>query len=395
MIAFAIRWLSSKKVRVATQMRHHVWKYTNAQRDLLSDEAIGHLEDSMQRVRQAIVQPENPTSLEEALNHLEKTANKWLKPYPNASIRENIEVFLVAAAVVLAFRSFFFQPMAIPTGSAQPAFWGITHEDLRGQPESAIPGGLKKYYFSWIKGEKYYHLKAKTSGTLRLLDPKPVRVIPLVTKQRLQIGNQRHTIWFPPENLWDRASLRSGMTFKQGEDVIRLKVTSGDHLFVDRLTYNFRRPTRGETIVFKSTGVPKLTQNTHYIKRLVGMGGETIRIGDDRHAYINGRRLEASDPGFDGVYSFGSKPPQDSVFSGHVNGKVAREHGNMSIALQTEFPDGNASYKIRDHYYFVMGDNTMNSYDSRAWLDFPREKVIGKQFFVFWPITDRFGWHNQ
>ena len=178
MIAFAIRWLSSKKVRVATQMRHHVWKYTNAQRDLLSDEAIGHLEDSMQRVRQAIVQPENPTSLEEALNHLEKTANKWLKPYPNASIRENIEVFLVAAAVVLAFRSFFFQPMAIPTGSAQPAFWGITHEDLRGQPESAIPGGLKKYYFSWIKGEKYYHLKAKTSGTLRLLDPKPVRVIP-------------------------------------------------------------------------------------------------------------------------------------------------------------------------------------------------------------------------
>ena len=116
MIAFAIRWLSSKKVRVATQMRHHVWKYTNAQRDLLSDEAIGHLEDSMQRVRQAIVQPENPTSLEEALNHLEKTANKWLKPYPNASIRENIEVFLVAAAVVLAFRSFFFQPMAIPTG---------------------------------------------------------------------------------------------------------------------------------------------------------------------------------------------------------------------------------------------------------------------------------------
>ena len=91
--------------------------------------------------------------------------------------------------------------------------------------------------------------------TLRLLDPKPVRVIPLVTKQRLQIGNQRHTIWFPPENLWDRASLRSGMTFKQGEDLIRLKVTSGDHLFVDRLTYNFRRPTRGETIVFKSTGV--------------------------------------------------------------------------------------------------------------------------------------------
>ena len=43
----------------------------------------------------------------------------------------------------------------------------------------------------------------------------------------------------------------------------------------------------------------------------------------------------------------------------------------------------------------VMGDNTMNSLDSRAWGDFPATNVIGKSFFVYWPITDRFGWGNR
>jgi len=385
----------SKKIRTAVQMRHHVWKYLNAQRDLLSPEAVQSLEGSLKEVSDAIHRKEGASSLENALEKLEETANQWLKPYPHAAIRENIEVFLVAAAVVLAFRSFFFQPMAIPTGSAQPTFWGITTEDLRYNDQAEIPTGLKKYFQSWVKGEKYYHVKATNAGTFRALDRAPVRVIPFITKQRFMVGNQKYTVWFPPDNLWSEAKLQNGASFKEGDDIIKLKVVSGDHLFVDRLTYNFRRPRRGETIVFKSTGVPKLTQNTHYIKRLVGMGGERIRIGDDRHAYINGERLEASEPGFEFVYSFGKNPPKDSEYSGHVNGKVAREYGYPQIAFNTEFPNGDTEYTIRDNHYFVMGDNTMNSYDSRAWLDFPREKVIGKQCFVFWPITDRFGWHNK
>jgi signal peptidase I len=395
MITFSIRWLTSKKVRTAVQMRHHVWKYVNAQRDLLKPEAIDALEASMQQVTDAIHQKDGAPTLDEAMENIEKTANDWLKPYPHAALRENIEVFLVAAAVVLAFRSFFFQPMAIPSGSAQPTFWGIVAEDLKSKQDATVPTGLKKIYLSWVKGEKYYHVQARNSGVFRAIDEKPVRVIPFITKQRFMVGNEKYTLWWPPENLWSESKLQNGLSIKEGDDIIKLKVTSGDHLFVDRFTYNFRRPTRGETIVFKSTGVPKLTQNTHYIKRLVGLGGEKISIGDDRHAYINGTRLEASDPGFEFVYSFGDNPPEDSKYSGHVNGKVALEAGNMAVGMNTQFRDGETEYQIRDNHYFVMGDNTMNSYDSRAWLDFPREKVIGKQFFVFWPITDRFGWHNK
>jgi Signal peptidase, peptidase S26 len=40
----------------------------------------------------------------------------------------------------------------------------------------------------------------------------------------------------------------------------------------------------------------------------------------------------------------------------------------------------------------VMGDNTVNSLDSRAWGYFPSDYVIGRSFFVYWPITERFGW---
>jgi signal peptidase I len=52
-------------------------------------------------------------------------------------------------------------------------------------------------------------------------------------------------------------------------------------------------------------------------------------------------------------------------------------------------------FQIASNHLFVMGDNTMNSLDSRFWGDFPESSIIGKSFFVYWPITSRFGWGNQ
>ena len=392
MIRFSLRWLRSRKVRMAVQMRHQVRKYLNAQRDLLSSEAVEHLEAAIKESSQAINQGAIPKEVDAGMTQLEEVANKWLRPYRNAGIRENVEVGIVAAAVVLGFRSFFFQPMAIPSGSAQPTFYGITEENFRGNADAVIPSGVKKWYLSWVKGEKYYEAKAQSSGTFDIVDREPVRIFPMVSKQRFKVGNKVHTLWFPPDNLWGRAQMRPGMHFNEGDDVIRLRVTSGDHLFVNRLIYNFKRPVRGDTIVFKSTGVPGLTQHTHYIKRLVALGNETVSIGDDRHVRIDGYPLDASDPGFEFVYTFDG-PPRDSIYSGHVNNKIGRQHSRNNLA--TLFPTENSTRKIRPDHYFTLGDNTMNSHDSRNWGEFPREKVIGKSFFVFWPISDRFGWHSR
>ena len=98
---------------------------------------------------------------------------------------------------------------------------------------------------------------------------------------------------------------------------------------------------------------------------------------------INNKRLDASTPHFENVYSFQS-PPRESAYSGHLNDTVARQVGVSGLAPL--FPDENAEFVVSPHHYMVMGDNTMNSSDSRVWGDFPEENVIGKSFFVYWPI---------
>jgi signal peptidase I len=169
-----------------------------------------------------------------------------------------------------------------------------------------------------------------------------------------------------------------------------MKVVNGDHLFVDRVTYNFRAPERGEIIVFETKGIPeafrdyfRIPADQFYIKRLVGLGGETIKIGSDRHLIVTGKRLDSSTPHFEKVYSCDPKePPRESHYSGHVD----------TPGLAPFFRDHPDGVEIPKGHYMVMGDNTLNSLDSRAWGYFPANYLVGKSFFVYWPITERFGW---
>ena len=73
------------------------------------------------------------------------------------------------------------------------------------------------------------------------------------------------------------------LVFEPGEDVFKFCVKTGDHLFVDRMVYNFRKPQRGEIIVFETKGIEYMqregTDNQFYIKRLVGFDGESLCIG--------------------------------------------------------------------------------------------------------------------
>lgn len=399
-----LNWFLSRKVRHADQMIKHVRKIVNSQRDILSPEAVENVEKAMGDLHATTQSTLNNGVVDSKMGELETVANKWLKQYPNAGIRENIEVLLVAIAVAMAIRTFFVQPFKIPTGSMQPTLFGITHENLVNRPDVKIPDPLTGFLTFWYKGIGYTHIVAKNDGELTAVDENPKKFLLFNLKQTFRVGDETYTVWFPPDNLMWRADLtdRWGRIlprqFKRGEDIIKVKVISGDHLFVDRVTYNFRRPARGEIIVFQTKGINSLPQDQFYIKRLVALGGEHVSIGNDRHLRINNKHLDASTPHFENVYSFQS-PPRESAFSGHLNDTVARQVGVSGLAPL--FPDENAEFVVSPHHYMVMGDNTMNSSDSRVWGDFPEENVIGKSFFVYWPIgrqdsrPSRFGWGTR
>lgn len=389
-----LRWFLSGTVRQACELSKHVRKLLCAERDILSPQAVQALEASLQETDNVINSGAAKETVEKQMAELEKAANKWLKPYPHATWRENVEVLLVAIAVAMAVRTFFLQPFKIPTGSMQPTLYGVIARDLTGSSEFKMPSLPVRIFDACAYGVFYHEMIAPDDG--EIIEVPRVKSFG-ITKQPIvvQYKNQpRPTvipIWFAPDDpmrLFE-AGLVPGRVFKKDSPIFRFSEATGDHLFVDRLTYNFRHPKRGEIVVFKTHGIDLLIEGTRgsadnqfYIKRLVGLSGERLSIGEDRHIRINDTRLDSSTPHFENVYSFNPKfPARDSQYSGHTQ---------VSDPRYPTF--GADEFTIRDKHYFVCGDNTANSLDSRFWLDFPQENVIGKYCFVYWPISSRFGW---
>lgn len=123
---------------------------------------------------------------------------------------------------------------------------------------------------------------------------------------------------------------------------------SGDYLIIDELSYRFREPARDEVIVFKYP----LDFSYKYIKRIIGLPGETIEIKDK------------------------------SIFITKTDGTVEQLNEDAYITLQTmETWQNGSDYgprKLGSNEYFVMGDNRNFSADSRTWGVLPREDITGK-----------------
>jgi len=406
-----LQWFLSKTVRQATAMRKHVQKLLNHQRDILSPQAIEAVQSAIANTQRAVAERVDKPALEKQMENLEKAANKWLKPYPNAAWRENVEVLLVALAVAMGIRTFFLQPFKIPTGSMQPTLYGVTSQNLMDEPNFQIPTGLTRVR-QWFAGISYIHLVAESDGPVESVE-RPFRILIFNLWQKVVAGGRTFMIWFPPdygsETLESRARLQFGKEYHKGEDLINLRVKAGDHLFVDRLTYNFRPPRRGEIVVFETKGIPEenrqrfgIPADQFYIKRLIGLGGETLSLEPDYQVngapqgigtaevgrvVVNGKPLSAATPHFENLYSFYGATRGSKVLQYKQN----RYFGHAAIGLLSPGQE----YHVEPGHYFVMGDNTMNSLDSRYWGGFPESAVIGCSFFVYWPITERFGWGNR
>lgn len=118
---------------------------------------------------------------------------------------------------------------------------------------------------------------------------------------------------------------------------------AGNFVVVNKMSYKFGQPNRGDIIVFR---YPPDPSQDPYIKRVIGLPGESVKITDDR-VYINGIRI--SEPYL----------------------SVQTQHGG--------------EWTVPQDALFVMGDNRNNSSDSRSWGVVPLENVIGKAALVYWP----------
>jgi signal peptidase I len=389
-LPLGLRWFLSRTIRHALQMRKHVWKLVSAQRDVLSPQAVGAMQGAMDSLRSTCREGDTKAVVA-GMDELEKVANKWLKPYPFSAWRENVEVLLVAIAVAMGIRTFFLQPFKIPTGSMQPTLYGITSiPDLKSQPpvlpsDFQIPNKVVRFFSFWLRGISYTHVVATADGSLRAVE-KPKRFVLFNLWQRFQVGDEWYWVWFPTDDLLERTGLvmRFGepnpRVFKTGEDIMRIKVVSGDHLFVDRFTYNFRRPHRGDVVVFETKGIDEgqrqrwgVPGDQYYIKRLVALGGETVMINSSNRLVIDGKPLTSATHGFEKLYGSGRDAELDPRFP-YI--------GHLPIE---RFQNGQ-EFSVPKNSYLVMGDNTRNSLDSRYWGSVPRDDVIGKSFFVYWPF---------
>jgi signal peptidase I len=171
-----------------------------------------------------------------------------------------------------------------------------------------------------------------------------------------------------------------------------------DRLLIDRVSYNFRQPRRGEIVVFASAGLqsaapdlPPVAQDQVFTKRLVGLPGERIRIGDDRHLVVEGVRLDRDHPRFRDLYSFDpGQAPRPRSYVGHLNAATAArylEPGRPNPAPR--FPTAETTLRVRPGHLLVLGDNSLDSLDGRAWGDFPVGHLVGKVAFAYWPISPR------
>lgn len=124
--------------------------------------------------------------------------------------------------------------------------------------------------------------------------------------------------------------------------------SDGDWLVVDELSYNFREPERGEIVIFRFPKNP----SKFFIKRIVGLPGETLEIKEDAIFITSGGITEKLDEPY-------------------VKGRTV----------------GSTSVTLSGSEYFVLGDNRVASSDSRVWGPLPLDLVVGRVLLRFFPLT--------
>lgn len=370
-----------------------------------------------------------PSKIQDALQQLQVQLNLCGgKLYPVSFWSDNAEVFWVAAFLAIGIRTFFFQPFRIPTCSMFPSFSGMQtclYEDVKEKPN-----WFSKPFRWFTKGAENYYYKAPCDGFVKipLFNRQEMLKYNSHIRYEIETGREFGNLWFKhffPKPykvylLWigdKQVRIRVPFEFTDMEALLRKKffpnyesltqvlqsdktpisytpkhgyyiktshfvkkekcflhfdICAGDMLFVDRITYHFRRPNIGEAIVFRTGNIPLLDKDLYYIKRLVGYSGDLISIE-------KGKLLRNRYP-IDNCSAFINNNLRKGLYPGYrAQGFLEKGH----------------EFIVKSGFFFALGDNSPFSYDSRFWGEVPKKDVIGKAAFVVHPFSWRWGFADK
>jgi signal peptidase I len=403
-----------KQAKELLQSANKIYHY---RKDVIREAQLYELERAVAEVQEFLKRGE-AVPLEASMKRLHNLLKKiGGKMYPKTFWNDNIEVALVAAIIVIGIRTFFFQPFIIPTNSMYPTYSGMNavlyededagepavlekifrlatlgarHKAITAETEGRVylpflgfdPQGRPHFFREIVPGRKFFVLPTKKAKFTVLIDGKPHSVIVPgefaaemnnVLATAFEIGPEPTVTRMPNNDKF--ALLETDHEVAVGDDVLRFDITLGDALFVDRLSYHFVEPEAGDPFVFRTDAIQhQIGQfsgdytNKYYIKRLAGVGGETLEIRDGV-LFVDGQPR-------DEVEAFGRNARREGEYQGYINQNLLDEGREMVV------PEDN---------FVSLGDNSGNSLDSRYWGFVPEESVIGKAFFIYFPFTKRWG----
>jgi len=156
----------------------------------------------------------------------------------------------------------------------------------------------------------------------------------------------------------------------------------GDFILVDKVTYHFRPPERGDVVVFHFP----LDEHIYYIKRIVGVPGDRIEVKNGR-LYVNGKPCKYQPVGDFSYYENGEKF-KGKLFYEFLPKKSGGVKKHYVLKTGTE-GDNTEEFTVPKGKYFMMGDNRNNSYDSRYWGFVDRSKIVGIARIIFFSWDSR------
>lgn len=362
MIGFIRDMLARRQSRkTAKEVLRHALHVRHMRGDVLAPAQSETLREAEAALRDAL-RHGTPAAVEAAVEALHRAVDRISRRRRFPALCENVEIVVVAIVVAMGFRTYFLQPFKIPTGSMEPTLFGIHIE------EKTERGTLDRFPLNMAKwlvtGQMYREIRARGPGQLTGPfpggDDYPVSTFYTIGARRYKLPRSGQLRFAPGDYVPAGAVLWSGT------------ITAGDHVFVNKIAWNLRRPRRGEIMVFSTGGIRSLQPGTHYIKRMAGLPNETVGIRPPM-LLIDGnpvlepesiRRIAELRPGYHGYV-------------------ITRD----AEVLASPFD----RIKLGPEEYFALGDNTRNSRDGRYWGAVPRANLVGPATCIYWPISPRWG----